>query len=208
MFFGRYQLHDIIEWLAGNECHELDDAGLVAGLGRRLQGAGLPVDRLTLHLRTLHPELLGRSIAWSADSPVEVCDRERGLQKSAIIARSPVLHVMNHRQWLVVRLGDPRFPDWPQLDVFRDRGLTEIVIAPLLNGDGPASAAVFCTRTAGFSDAEQRALAGVVPALRNACEVRLLRQAETTLLNTYVGTASGRRILAGHIQRGDVETLE
>ena len=46
---------EIIEWLSGNECHELDDAGLIAGLGRRLTAAGLPLDRLSLHLRTLHP---------------------------------------------------------------------------------------------------------------------------------------------------------
>jgi len=40
----------IIEWLSGDECHELDDAGLIAELGRRLRKAGLPIDRLTLHL--------------------------------------------------------------------------------------------------------------------------------------------------------------
>lgn len=34
---------EIIEWLAGDECHDIDDAGLTAGLGRRLRAAGLPM---------------------------------------------------------------------------------------------------------------------------------------------------------------------
>ncbi|MGO7209106.1 adenylate/guanylate cyclase domain-containing protein, partial [Rhizobium ruizarguesonis] len=51
-------LLSIIEWLSGDECHALDEAGLVSGLGRRLQALGLPVDRLTLHLMTLHPEFI------------------------------------------------------------------------------------------------------------------------------------------------------
>ncbi|MGO7631760.1 adenylate/guanylate cyclase domain-containing protein, partial [Rhizobium ruizarguesonis] len=42
-------LLSIIEWLSGDECHALDEAGLVSGLGRRLQALGLPVDRLILH---------------------------------------------------------------------------------------------------------------------------------------------------------------
>jgi adenylate cyclase len=35
-----------------------------------------------------------------------------------------------------------------------------------------------------------------------------LRSAEQALLNTYVGTLTARRVLEGHIRRGDVETLE
>ena len=48
----------------------------------------------------------------------------------------------------------------------------------------------------------------IVPALRNACELRTLRRVELTLLNTYVGATTARRVMAGHIRRGDLETLE
>jgi adenylate cyclase len=44
--------------------------------------------------------------------------------------------------------------------------------------------------------------------LRNVCELRTLRQTELTLLDTYIGAGSARRILAGHIRRGQVETME
>ena len=42
-----------IEWLAGDDCHALDEAALAAELGRRLRSAGLPLDHLGLYLRTL-----------------------------------------------------------------------------------------------------------------------------------------------------------
>src|SRR5712664_3453295 len=94
---------DIVEWLSGDECHELDDAGLIAGLGRRLRGAGLPVDRLSLHLRTLHPEFLGRTLAWAPNEPVEIHDREHGIEVSRAFMSNPVLQVLETGKPLVVR---------------------------------------------------------------------------------------------------------
>lgn len=207
--FDQQRVREVVDWLTGDESHDLDDADFMARIGRRLRRAGLPVDRLTLHLRTLHPEFLGRTVAWSPGAPVEVADREHGVEQSDVFARSPVRQVMDTRRWLVVRLDDPRYPEQSLLDVFRGHGLAELLIAPLLYGDTPASAVAFCTRRPdGFSDADQRALAAILPALRGACEIRMLRHAESTLLDTYVGTATGRRILAGHIRRGDAETLD
>ena len=62
----------LIEWLSGDECRGLDDGGLIAGLGRRLLDAGLPLDRLTLHLPTLHPMIFARTVAWAPNEPVEI----------------------------------------------------------------------------------------------------------------------------------------
>ncbi|HTP83476.1 MAG TPA: adenylate/guanylate cyclase domain-containing protein [Alphaproteobacteria bacterium] len=209
MSFDRHRVRGILEWLTGDEGHDLDDAGFMGATGRRLRKAGLPVDRLTLHLRTLHPEFRGRTVVWSPGAPVQVADREHDVGQSDVFARSPMRQVMDTRRWLVVRLDDPRYAELSMLDLFRGQGLVELVIAPLIYGDMPASAVVFCTRRAtGFSDADQRAFAAIVPALRGACEIRMLRHAETTLLDTYVGTATGRRILAGRIRRGDAETLD
>lgn len=200
---------DIIEWLASDDCHETDDVGLAAGLGRRLTDAGLPVDRLTLHLRTLHPEILGCTVAWAPGEPVEIRDREHGIEVSAGFAGSPLRRVMETRVPLTVHLDAASDPDWAHTDLFEGRGLIDFVVFPLCNADGLVSAASFSTaRTDGFSDRERAALERLVPALRNACELRTLRKVELTLLDTYVGTATARRVLAGRIRRGQVESLE
>jgi adenylate cyclase len=204
-----HAIFDIIEWLAGNDCHELDDAGLIATLGQRLRLIGLPIDRLTLHLRTLHPEILGRTLAWAPDEPVEIRDRAHNIFSIPAFADSPLRQVMETGEALSVRLDDGTRDTWVDIDVFRDRHLVEQYITPLCNADGPVSAACFCTASPrGFTVSEMAALGRIVPALRNVCELRALRRTELTLLDTYIGATTAQRILAGHIRRGSVETLE
>src|SRR5215468_7968041 len=103
---------EIVEWLTGNDCHEQDDAGLIAGLGLRLRGIGLPVDRLALHLRTLHPEILGRTVAWAPNEPVEIRDREHGIEVNPAFVGSPLRRVLESREPLAVRLDEAGGPTW------------------------------------------------------------------------------------------------
>ena len=63
-------------------------------------------------------------------------------------------------------------------------------------------------RAQGFTDQERAALIRLMPALRNACELLTQRRVERTLLDTYVGAATARHVMAGRIRRGDLETLE
>ena len=128
---------EIIEWLASDECHDVDDAGLIAGLGRQLQAAGLPIDRLALHLRTLHPEILGRTVAWSPNEPVEVQDRQHGLEVRAEFVGSPIRHVMETLEHLVVRMDrKEQERRWTHLETYLDRVLVELLILPLNNFEG------------------------------------------------------------------------
>lgn len=205
--FGRLGAGDIIDWLVGDQCHELDLAGLTAGFAVRLLAAGIPLDRFALHLRTLHPLIRGRTIAWAPNEAVEFVDHQHGVDLSARL-NNPLYHVVSTHQWLTLRLDEPP-TKWLPPDGFRDRNLTELLIAPLLNAGLLPSAASFATRQpAGFSGSERAVLEAVAPALRSASELKLLRLAETTLLATYLGSATGQRVLAGHVQRGDVETIE
>ncbi len=198
---------DVVEWLTGDDCHAMEEAAFIAGLGRRLRAIGLPIDRLTLHLRTLHPEIMGRTVAWAPNEPVEIHDREHGIAASAGFLGSPARQAMETGRAVLMRLDGSAGPPWP-LDVFAGRGLVELLTMPLNTTDGPVSAAGFGTvRPSGFSAADRAALDRILPALRNSCELRTLRQVELTLLDTYVGPGTARRILAGHIQRGQVESL-
>ncbi|QRM55282.1 adenylate/guanylate cyclase domain-containing protein [Sinorhizobium sp. BG8] len=196
----------VLEWLAGEECHAFDEVGLIAELGTRLRKIGLPIDRLTLHLMTLHPEILGRTLAWSPSEPVEILDRAHGIKRE--LASSPVIRVLETGQPLIVDADDVA-STWQHVDVFAKRNLAQVMIAPLRNIDGSVSAAGFGTkRPGGFTVSEIRAIERLLPALRNACEMRVLRHAELSLLETYIGPMTARRILAGKIRRGDIETIQ
>ncbi len=199
----------LIDWLVGDESHDLDDAGLASGLGLRLRAAGLPIDRLTLHFKTLHPEILGRSVAWAPNETVEVRERKHGAEYLPGFVESPLRLAMETRKPSTVHLDDSSDPEWLHTDLFDGRGLVEFIFVPLRHGDGLVSAASFATtRPSGFSQLERTTLKRIVPALRNACELRALRRVETTLLDTYVGVTTAQRVLAGHIRRGEFESLE
>jgi adenylate cyclase len=196
----------LIEWLSGDECHALDEPGLVSGLGRRLQALGLPIDRLTLHLMTLHPEIIGRTIAGAPGEPVQIHERDHSAVAPFI--KSALHEAVVTRQTIIAGRGDT-YGGWDHLDVFIGRGLIELMIVPLCNADGPVSLATFgTTRPGGFAPGELLALERIVPALRNSCELRTLRQTELSLLDTYIGPMTTQRILAGHIRKDEVETIE
>jgi adenylate cyclase len=198
---------NLIEWLTGDECHSLDEAGLVAGLGRRLQAVGLPIDRLTLHLTTLHPEFIGRTFAWAPGEPVEIHDREHGSRLA--LANTPLMKAQEMREPLIVGPGESPHGRWQHIDIFSGRRLVQLIVAPLCNADGPISSAVFATRRpGGFTSSEQDLVERILPALRNTCELRVLRQCELSLLDTYIGPMTASRILAGHIRRGEIESME
>ncbi|MDR6663901.1 MAG: adenylate/guanylate cyclase domain-containing protein [Rhizobium sp.] len=197
----------LIEWLTGDECHALDEVGLVSGLGRRLRALGVPVDRLTLHLMTLHPEYIGRTIAWAPGEPVEIHDREHGTRLA--IANTPLQKVFESRELLVVGPGQSPHGRWQHIDVFAGRGLVQLMIAPLCNADGPVSAAIFGTkRPGGFTTPEMQVIERIVPALRNTSELRILRQVELSLLDTYIGPLTASRILSGRIRQGEIESMQ
>ena len=171
---------------------------MIAELGRGLRKAGLPIDRLTLHVRTLHPEIIGRTIAWAPNEPVEIHDREFGIETSSAFVGSPLQKVMETREPAIVRPADTDGGVWTQIDVFRDRRLVEIVLAPLCTSAGPVSAVAFCTaRPGGFAASERAALDRILPGLRTAVELRTLRKVELTLLDTYIGATTAQRISQG-----------
>ena len=194
----------IIEWLASDECHDLNDAGLVAGLGRTLQAAGVDLQRLGVFLSTLHPETLGRSVLWSPGDPVDIRDRAHGFD----LVDKSTRDRMERGEWIVLRLDDPRFTAGPLHDLFSEPSLAELILVPLMSAHELIGGTAFATRrTAGFTPNELATVRRIVPALRTACEVRALRRREANLLDTYVGPLAGRRILAGYVRRGHVESL-
>ncbi len=199
---------EIIQWLASDRSHELDGAGLIDGLGAKLRKAGISLHRMVFHLRALHPRVMGRSIAWAPGEPVDVLDVEHGENGVPRVQESPVSHVISTRTWLVLGMDDRR---WSPHHLFIGRGLAELIIAPMIHGPGPrsVSAVAFGTRRpTGFTRDDRALLHRIVPALRGAIELKMWHRTTRTLLDTYVGRDAEKRILSGHIRRGEVESLE
>jgi adenylate cyclase len=162
---------------------------------------GISLDRLVLHLMTLHPDVIGRSIAWAPREPVEVYDSRNGSQLPAGRLRKAM-----QSGDLLMAAPDNR---WEELDIYVGRGLTQLFLAPMMSGDGLLGVLVFgTTNPKGFDPLETELLGRIVPTFRSAVELRMLRHTDLGLLDTFTAAPSAGRILAKRLRHREVETVE
>ena len=129
----------------------MEDADKIADLGRRLRQAGVPADRLAIYRRTLHPEILGRATAWAPDRPVEIFDREHGLDLSTGFAGSPLDRTMTEEEGCALTRRDLARGGWQWAEAVRDEDLSELRLMPLSHA---AALAVATHCKEGFSEAD------------------------------------------------------
>ena len=177
-----------------------------AWLAGRLRIAGLGLDYLGLHLHTLHPETVGRSAVWSPDGRVEIQDRAHGFN----IADNSTWSLLDRGEWVVVPRDDPRAAAGVLHDLFTRCNLSELVLVPLMGAFEHVGGAGFGTqRAAGFTPDELATVRRIGTRLCGP-PVKFERCAEgrLNLLDTYVGSLTGQRILAGDIRRAKLESLD
>ncbi len=198
-----------IDWLIDGARSALTPEEVLAQLCERLVACGVPLWRVAVFVRTLHPNVMGRRFVWRPGAEVEAAEASYNIYEDEAFQRSPVVRVYETGQAFRRRLADPECPrDFRDIEQLRAEGVTDYVISPLVFSHGEIHA-VSCTtqQPGGFSDAQIAGLEAILKPLARVAEIRSLRRMAATLLNTYVGTHSGERILAGRIRRGYTETI-
>lgn len=181
---------------------------MMAECCERLIAAGLPLWRVGVFVRTLHPEIFGRNFIWRRTTGVEHGSADFAIQQTPEFLRSPLQIVFQEGAELRCRLDEPGNNRFPFFDDMRAEGVTDYVALPLSFLDGRNQASSWTTKQpGGFTDAQLADLKRVVPPLTRLIEVIGLRRTAATLLDTYVGPRAGERILAGQIRRGHTETM-
>ncbi len=174
----------------------------------RLVGAGLPLWRVGVFVRTLHPEVFGRAFVWRPGEDVIVTPADHGAADSAEFLNSPLYILYKKAHEVRYRLDDPESARFPFFDDMRAEGVSDYIALPMIFGDGVAHASSYTTRQkGGFTDAQLQALRGITPALTRVIEITVLRRTALSLLDVYVGNQAGERIWGGQIRRGHTETL-
>lgn len=179
-------------------------------LAEKLLADGLPLARAAVYVHTLHPNVFGRSFTWRLGAPVEVAAVPIGFDKTDVFLASPVARVYATGRGVRRRIGEPDSErDFPVLTELAAEGITDVLVLPLFFSDGQLHAVSWATRApGGFRDADVEDLEAVTRPLARVAEVWSLRRIAANLLDTYVGPATGARILAGNIRRGDSESIE
>ena len=122
---------------------------------------------------------------------------------------SPAGQVFATGEELRRRLAGSAELESDELANLRRDGFTDYVVEPLRFLDGQVHAIAFATDSPeGFTDDVLSAIRRIPRRpLSRLAEILALRRTATNLLNAYVGRGAGERILQGHVQRGDTESV-
>jgi adenylate cyclase len=203
------ELRNVNEWLIDGARSVLDPQLAVAELCARLRGCGIPLWRVAMFVRTLHPHVVARRFLWRLDTEVELEEYPFDSIDTGAFRNSPIAHIYATGDTIRRRLADPDCAiDFPILQDLRMEGVTDYLASPLVFTYGEIQLATWTTRQpGGFTDSQMAALNSIITPLARVAEIRALRRTAGNLLNTYVGTHAGERILAGQIRRGHTEAI-
>ena len=196
------------------------------GLCQRLVIAGAPLWRAFVGMPTLHPQWGGYSYTWRRDlNAIEPSQFGRGYEYEQILLNSPFGYLIRQMEnsaqegdpWLYLRrrlTGPEARLDFPILKEIAAAGASDYFAEVVQFGaDGDPSHGTgigysFATdRPEGFLDDDLVLLRAVLPAVSLAMMTHASHTIASGLLGAYLGGDAGRRVHAGAVERGSVESI-
>ncbi|MCR9219744.1 MAG: adenylate/guanylate cyclase domain-containing protein [Alphaproteobacteria bacterium] len=206
-----WSLMPVIDWLFGPGCRIADLGDLLAGLGRALTEAGAPVLRLRLGLWAIHPQQAAYSYNWYRGAArSEALNIGHGIFQSPDFIGSPAEVMRDTGRAVRYRLDklDPK-RDHSVLFSVRDIGGTDYLGIPMWTFAGRMDSLFVATdRPEGFTDADVGKFQLLARMLLPVVEALSQHQLSISILTTYLGSRTGKRVLEGRIRRGDGERID
>jgi adenylate cyclase len=201
-------LQQLTDWMVDGARSAATPMEMMQQCCERLVEAGLPLWRVGVFVRTLHPDVFGRSFTWRPGREVVVTTADFDIQQSPEYLASPLAILYASGEEVRFHLDDPASRRFPFFDDMRAEDVTDYIAMPVRFMEDTLHASSWTTKQpGGFTDDQLNALRKLVPALARYIEVITLRRTAATLLDTYVGNRAGERILGGQIRRGHTETM-
>lgn len=201
----------VVDWLTNGTRDERFIDNIFAEMCIRLQQAGIPLKRSTLHILIHHPQWLGARFMWSDGMrEAELARVDYDVRERSEFIGSPANEMQDGATEVRENLErDASLGRKHALyDEMRAKGLTDYVAWPLYHTLGKRHLVTFATdRPGGFDDAHVAALKKLLPVLALVSEIRIKNRLARTLLETYVGSHAGQLILAGATRRGSGTTV-
>jgi adenylate cyclase len=201
-------LQKLAEWLIDGARTAPSPPRMMAETCERLVAAGLPLWRVGIFIRTLHPDIIGRNLIWRAGEEVVVGSANYDTLNSPEFLNSPLAIVFRQGREVRALLDGPDGKRFPLFDDLRKEGVTDYIALPLAHIDGSFHASSWTTRhPGGFTDEQLNGLRSLMAPFARLVEIIRLRRTASILLDTYVGNRAGERILGGQIRRGHTDTM-
>src|SRR6516165_6371856 len=217
---------DLHVWAVGEGLRGTEAAPLFDGLCQRLVIAGVPLWRAFAGMKTLHPQWGGYGYTWWRHlNAIQPQQFERGDEYEQEVLNSPFGHLLRQAEtsagdgnpWLHLRrrlIGADAQLDFPNLKAHAAAGATDYFAEIVRFGktDDPSRGTgigySFATdRPDGFSDDDLVLLKAVLPVVSLAMMTHAGHTIASGLLGAYLGDDAGRRVHAGAVERGSVESI-
>ncbi len=206
-----WSLAPILAWVIKDGRHIKKPAAFIARLCDSLLAAGAPLWRLGLDIRTIHPRFAAWHLTWDRNAR-RVDERMVGHSFSDTVTYggSPTQRIHENGAMVRCQLACPdNKVDHPSLQFLAARGGTDYVAFPLDFSTGQLNALCIATdRPGGFSECDIAKFQVLVQFLALPIETFVEHRAALALLDTYVGSRAGRRVLQGLIRRGEGDVID
>jgi adenylate cyclase len=205
------------EWITEQALGDFDLCELFEGACERLLDAGFDVIRAHLAMGSLHPMFEAVTVTWQRGERAEFSEQAFGLDEDERWRSSPLRYALEsgaieHR----FMLGQPEVQEqFPMFRDFVEGGGTDYFIRLVpFGGESIASrkrdGALFTwltNRENGFSDADLAELRTFSSLIGLAAKIYKREQTTRSIVDAYLGSGVGRRVLDGQIRRGDVDVI-
>ena len=203
-------VQDILSWLMRDGPRLASPAALLERFSEKLREAGLPVDRSTLGAPILHPVARSSFVFWERESGSEQRWFIYSPEQMKLLEASPIQQIYTRGEATSLHLALPeargRYPIGQDL---WGEGYHQYEALPLEFSDGTFKVLTLATKSPeGFDDTQMALVRATLPALTLVFEGHVARNTARTLMETYVGTRAGLRVLNGEIARGDGSPID
>jgi class 3 adenylate cyclase/uncharacterized protein (DUF427 family) len=197
-------------WLLAQGWQAQSPEELVERFCQCLRSRGVPIERMTVIIPTLHPQVFASVFVWRSDSGVRTVYEPHDILAQPKFQASPIAPILRGAGGVRRRLEDPQCKlDYPVVRDLHAEGATDYVAMPFRFADGQLNVMSMTSfEKGGFSTAHLGEIYEVLPVLGRLFEVYAQRRTAVTLLETFLGRRTGGRVLDGLVKQGDGEHID
>jgi class 3 adenylate cyclase/uncharacterized protein (DUF427 family) len=207
---SRPHANPIAGWLIEQAWKAGSAEDLMEQFCRFLHDAGYPLARSTVIIPTLHPQAFAMVLIWREDAPnVRVVFEPHDILSQPKYAHSPFAPIIRGSGGVRRHLEDSEVKlDFPIVRDLHNEGATDYMAMPFRFSDGQINVVSMTSFTkGGFTVAHLGSIYEIMPALGRLFEVHAQRRIAVSLLDTYLGRSTGKRVLNGQIKLGDGQMI-
>jgi len=200
----------LLNWVLQEAPGIVSSRELTAALARHMRSVRIPLWRLGIIIPILHPHVAAFSQHWySVTGELQETDIDFETLQSSEYLNSPLVPIFEGAGGIRRRLDiEEPLLDYGILREYHAEGATDYVVMPMHFSDGQINALFLVSnQPGGFTTADLGHIYEILAVLGRIYEVHTLQYKAASLLDTYLGSHAGGRVLNGLIRRGDGEDI-